>query len=167
MTAFPYTYRAKGRYWYFRRGHLHLALDGEPGSEAFTSSYNLAVKAWEQFQAECAAAERRREEKASIARQSRKPRPKSSDRGTIYFVGSSAGPVKIGFTLDLPRRLHRLQMSSPSRLQVLALRPGSRRDETRLHEKHRKDRLHGEWFRRSNAVLLEVAAALKEAGNES
>lgn len=41
----PYTYRAKGKYWRFRRGGLDTALPGKPGEAAFHARYDELLAA--------------------------------------------------------------------------------------------------------------------------
>lgn len=67
--------------------------------------------------------------------------------GTVYFIGPRAGPVKIGFTTDLPRRLKRLQSGSPVKLEVLASATEQEMVQERIyHFQFASQRLHGEWF---------------------
>lgn len=67
--------------------------------------------------------------------------------GVVYFIGPSiAGPVKIGFTRDLDKRLGQIQIGSPSRVHVLAVLEGTRRMERYLHWAFERARGNGEWF---------------------
>lgn len=152
-----FTYRVKGRYWRFRRGKLNIALPGEPGHENFESAYldalsraELHNQFVEMLDEQVATA---RQQRAGRARARRIKKPGRASDGFIYFIGGHSGPVKIGFTTDLPARLRRLQMNSPRPLRVLAFRPGEPRDELALHRQFAADRLHGEWFKRTPAVL--------------
>lgn len=78
-------------------------------------------------------------------------------RGVCYFIGGDSGPIKIGFSVDLKSRLTALRASSPLWLEVLAVRPGGESRERIYHEQFAADRLHGEWFARSPAILAEIA----------
>ncbi len=75
---------------------------------------------------------------------------------TCYFIGGETGPVKIGFTDNLERRLKALQAASPVMLSVLATTGGGIFAELAYHERFADDRLHGEWFNRSPSILAEI-----------
>jgi hypothetical protein len=79
-------------------------------------------------------------------------------RGTIYFVLSceKEPKVKIGFATNVRNRLRNLQVASPVRLVVVATVDGHNRLERTYHEKFRRDRLYGEWFRFSAAIREEI-----------
>lgn len=74
----------------------------------------------------------------------------------VYFIGGEDGPVKIGFTNELPSRLRSLQNSSPVPVRLLAAVHGDRTREAEYHRKFAADRLHGEWFARSEAIIGEL-----------
>lgn len=84
-------------------------------------------------------------------------------RGVCYFIGAQSGPVKIGFTVDLKGRLAKLRASSPLPLEVLATRSGGEARESVYHEQFAADRLHGEWFARTPAILAEIERLNGEA----
>lgn len=87
----------------------------------------------------------------------------------IYFISIAddpAAPVKIGHTSqDASARLAALQTGHPQRLAVLATVPGGYDVENELHRAFATDRLHGEWFRRSEAIsgAIKLAGAGKDA----
>lgn len=71
----------------------------------------------------------------------------------VYFivdedVADATEPlVKIGWTRRAPaKRLHEIQRYASRRLILLAVMPGGRETERRLHERYAYDRAHGEWF---------------------
>jgi hypothetical protein len=65
----------------------------------------------------------------------------------VYFVqAESGGPIKVGTTDRMRKRLTVLQSSCPVRLRVLATMPGGRDEEIALHIRFDRQRLHGEWF---------------------
>ena len=69
------------------------------------------------------------------------------DQGFVYFVQSeTTGPIKIGTARDVERRFARLRTMSPYQLRLLAVVPGGRQLEAKLHAKFSRWRLHGEWF---------------------
>lgn len=64
----------------------------------------------------------------------------------IYLI-AAGDRVKIGIAKDPSKRLASLQIGSPERLDLIATFPGSRKTEARLHERFKRYRLAGEWFR--------------------
>jgi hypothetical protein len=75
----------------------------------------------------------------------------------VYFVqANEGGPIKIGVAIDVRRRLSGLQNGSPMRLHVLGVVPGDRRLEVELHGRFAADRLHGEWFRETEALFAYI-----------
>lgn len=92
-----------------------------------------------------------------------------NDGYCTYFIGGASGPVKIGRTNDLPRRLKELRVGSPIPLEVLgavsldALRcdgvdedgePDPATFEEHCHRQLARYRRHGEWFDRGAALDL-------------
>lgn len=77
----------------------------------------------------------------------------------LYFIESECAErhVKIGIAANPQRRLIKLQMCSPYRLRLLAVFPGKASLEQELHQRLAADRLHGEWFRRSDRLLAAIA----------
>jgi hypothetical protein len=79
----------------------------------------------------------------------------------IYFIqAENGGPIKIGFTRDLDRRLDRLQTGSPYPLNVLATIDTGCDDvhddasyERMIHDKFQQYRLRREWFEPSKELL--------------
>lgn len=78
--------------------------------------------------------------------------------GYVYFIGARRGPVKIGYTTDPVRRLIKLQAGSPQWLVIHAMHAGTKEDERAYHTQFTKERLHGEWFERSEAVAATMNA---------
>lgn len=66
--------------------------------------------------------------------------------GWVYFVRAGER-VKIGHSLNVDARLTALQTGSPYKLELLAIVPGTVRDEAGFHRKFAALREHGEWFR--------------------
>jgi hypothetical protein len=74
-------------------------------------------------------------------------RPADRD-GFVYFVQAGhEGPIKIGWSQDVPRRLGELQVANAARLFLIAAVPGKRSDEAATHERFAHLRLGAEWFR--------------------
>jgi len=68
--------------------------------------------------------------------------------GDVYFIRSkTGGPVKIGVSRDVNKRLGALQTAHPYRLVVVAtIHNGGVSAERSLHEQFAEFRLNGEWF---------------------
>jgi hypothetical protein len=83
--------------------------------------------------------------------------------GSIYFIQAvTGGPVKIGYSADVPTRVRELQTSSPVRLAVLCTVEGTMAGERALHNAFATDSMEGEWFTPSDALRSKV----KELGGE-
>lgn len=74
---------------------------------------------------------------------------KNSEDYCVYFVQAvEGGSIKIGSTKLLRTRMLALQSGCPIKLRVLhAIEGAGYREETALHRRFAKARLHGEWFR--------------------
>ena len=84
-------------------------------------------------------------------------RPGAADRPGIIYFAQFGDLVKIGYTTDLTTRMAKLR---PDRL--LALRPGSMRDERALHARFGPHWSHGEYFHRHpdiDAYVTSLAVA--------
>lgn len=66
--------------------------------------------------------------------------------------------IKLGKTDDLWQRRKDLQCGNPLRIQILASVPGSYDEEHAIHLTHAIDRVRGEWFYPTPAVLATVAS---------
>ncbi|MBS7545089.1 GIY-YIG nuclease family protein [Ancylobacter oerskovii] len=86
--------------------------------------------------------------------------------GEVYFVQAEKGPVKIGFSTDVPRRIGQLQSGMREIMTLLAVMPGDRRTEYFFHQKLRAFRITGEWFHPSSDVL-KAAQDASSVGLES
>ena len=73
----------------------------------------------------------------------------------VYFIqAEEGGPIKIGYTNNLARRLYALRTGHPSRLRVLATIAGDRATEQTTHSAFSEERINGsEWFRPSSRLL--------------
>lgn len=82
-------------------------------------------------------------------------------KGYVYFVqGSSGGPIKIGYSVNVAKRL--AVLSYPDELILLAQVQGDKALERRLHRRFKKYRAHGEWFNPAPELLAYIDS-LKEA----
>ncbi|MGW4808738.1 GIY-YIG nuclease family protein [Kitasatospora sp. NPDC004272] len=85
----------------------------------------------------------------------------TSNGSCVYLVtGAAGGPVKIGCTTDLQRRLAALQCGSPFKLQLLATFTGGQELEAALHRLLASHRLEGEWFDLAGKDPVEVVSDL-------
>ena len=87
------------------------------------------------------------------------------DSPVVYAIRMGfTGPIKLGYTNDLRRRLVELQVGSPVELRVLLAMPGCLDDETALHVRFKPDLLRGEWYRPSETLLawIEAERAMRE-----
>jgi hypothetical protein len=82
-----------------------------------------------------------------------KPAPSANHHGTVYFVQRvSGGPIKIGFSEVLDKRLRAIERQIEEPIRVLGTIPGSYADEARLHRHFKAQALGGEWFDSSEAL---------------
>jgi hypothetical protein len=79
-----------------------------------------------------------------------------NDNACVYFIGADFGPVKIGFTGNLRRRLESIQNGYPERIRVLAYATGGRMLEASYHRRFASYRMNGEWFRRAPELEREI-----------
>lgn len=85
----------------------------------------------------------------------------------VYFIQDArTHAIKIGFTDgDAADRAADLQTGNPGELVVLAVvAGGTRADEAELHRRFAADRVAGEWFRPSPALLAFVIRTAKQSG---
>jgi len=66
--------------------------------------------------------------------------------GFVYFIRAGGGPVKIGFSTNVEKRMVALQISSPHDLVLIAKVPGNKRLEKQIHKHFSHLALRGEWF---------------------
>lgn len=73
--------------------------------------------------------------------------------GTVYFIQSGAGAIKIGTAKNVARRIATLRLANPEPLTLLHTMPGGVTLEHRLHRKFAALRIRGEWFRAEDPLL--------------
>ncbi len=77
--------------------------------------------------------------------------------GYIYFIQMDRiGPVKIGFTKNIEKRLVSLQTACPYPLNLLCIFPGNEDMETDIHSCFKEMRMEGEWFLPHPFILGEI-----------
>jgi hypothetical protein len=70
---------------------------------------------------------------------------KRQKQGHVYFVWDG-GPVKIGFSTDIPKRIAALQTGCAHPIDLIHSVLGSVEDEAAFHARFAHLRLSGEWF---------------------
>ncbi len=84
----------------------------------------------------------------------------------IYFIADkSRGAVKIGISHDPAQRLAQLQTSTAATLELLAVTEGTEKDEQKLHDFFKADRLTGEWFKFTDELSAFIES-VKQADTE-
>jgi hypothetical protein len=77
--------------------------------------------------------------------------------GFVYFIqGETGGPIKIGYSDDVKKRLKGLQTGHPDNLKILFAFPGNIDDEKSMHSKFEKHRLRGEWFKPVDEIFSTI-----------
>lgn len=87
-------------------------------------------------------------------------------KGEVYFVqAGEGGPIKIGWSTDVSRRMAGLRPGTSAPLKLLLVVPGTRASEKAAHDKFKAYRLHGEWFKpdpRLLAAIEQIRVAMEE-----
>jgi len=80
--------------------------------------------------------------------------PQKDRLGNVYFVQAGAGgPIKIGWTQDIDRRIAELQTANAHKLSLLGMIPGTMEREAALHAQFDHLRLEAEWFQNSPEIF--------------
>lgn len=74
----------------------------------------------------------------------------------VYFIGGDEGPIKIGRSNFVERRLVALQTGAWTKLRVLAKIDERMLSERTMHNKFKAHRLQGEWFVRHPDILEKI-----------
>lgn len=75
----------------------------------------------------------------------------------VYFVQwKGGGPLKIGVTKDIKKRLIELQNGSAIELRLVDTVPGDRDLEQRIHLELSRHRIRGEWYLPGGALVAQV-----------
>jgi hypothetical protein len=73
--------------------------------------------------------------------------------GFIYFLKAENGFIKIGISGNVEERMNELISNSPVKVELLKTVEGNQKMEKELHEKFKKYRNHGEWFKSSETLM--------------
>jgi hypothetical protein len=87
------------------------------------------------------------------------------DKALLVYViqAHDGGPVKVGMANDVLARMRTLQTGNPSKLEVRAVMPGSRKLEWNFHHRFRDHRAYGEWFKgEAIEAIIELAGSMAE-----
>lgn len=79
-------------------------------------------------------------------------------RGYVYFVGGATGDVKIGYSRNPWARIKELQTANPEKLSVVATIRTTEVSERRVPELFERERVNGEWFKRSPVIVKAIKA---------
>lgn len=82
---------------------------------------------------------------------------------TVYFIQAESGPVKIGYSSDVPQRLAQLQSGMREIMTLKATVSGDRALENYFHQTLRQSRVIGEWFS-PTPMVIETIQAVAERG---
>jgi hypothetical protein len=88
-----------------------------------------------------------------------------SNGNVLLYAVLNSNCIKIGITKDIRRRFAQLKSCSPFPVSLLGFVRCHRQMEARLHALLKADRIHGEWFKATDAVLL-VAACISKGKSE-
>lgn len=103
-------------------------------------------------------AERRRE-KTTLIKAVAKIR-----KGQVYIIrAGTSGPIKVGYSTNIPARMRDLQTGAPRPLVLLHSEPGSYRTESAVHIALVEYRTRREWFK-AHPRVMEFVATAKASG---
>lgn len=117
---------------YVRRpGSRKIRIRSAPGTLAFDREYLQAVK-------------------GELAPSPKRERPVFPPRppklGQVYFVKAGES-IKIGFSVDVRRRVKNMQTAASETMTLLLVLPGTLADEKSMHDRFGHLRINGEWFK--------------------
>ena len=128
--------------YYFRRFGRRIRLREFVGTQAFIEEIGRAEVAI----------------KALPRRPSKRQRLSTARMPMVYFILHGNKRVKIGFSIQVDRRLASIQTSLPGKAKILYVTPGDTELEKRLHQLFAADRVSGEWFYYSPAIRAWIEA---------
>lgn len=76
----------------------------------------------------------------------------------VYFIQAENGLIKIGRSIDLENRFHRLRTMSPIELKLVGYQDCKPLTEIILHGKFKHLRSHGEWFHPGDELLEYISS---------
>jgi hypothetical protein len=88
---------------------------------------------------------------------------KTNNWTKVYFIqGEKGGPIKIGHTDNIERRMKQMQTGNPDKLILLHLTRGGKILEGELQERFKEHHYRGEWFHPSNQLLDYIADLIEK-----
>lgn len=78
-----------------------------------------------------------------------------------FFEAGDGGPIKIGRSRNVKKRLYAVQTSSPQKVRLLAVLGGEGWNEKVWHSVFRDLRMSGEWFEPDDDLLKAINLAAK------
>lgn len=79
---------------------------------------------------------------------------KNNNWSIVYFIqGVNGGPIKIGHTDNIEKRIKQMQTGNPNQLILLHITRGGKNLEDQIHEEFKEDHYRGEWFKPSKRIL--------------
>jgi hypothetical protein len=82
-------------------------------------------------------------------------------KSVVYFLrGEDTGAIKIGFTKSLSKRISNIVTASSERVTLLGSVAGDELSEKSLHHEFANDRIRGEWFRPTDALMARIASLI-------
>lgn len=80
----------------------------------------------------------------------------------VYFIQQGeAGPIKIGYTRNINKRLSQLQTANPEKLHLRLTIPGTFGTEKVLHDYLKPIHIRGEWYE-CDPVMRHIMKALEK-----
>lgn len=74
----------------------------------------------------------------------------------VYFAQAESGPIKVGHTVNIERRMAEIQLCTPAKVSLLTSVDGDRRTEAYFHRAFAKFRAFGEWYHPAQEVIQRV-----------
>ncbi len=142
VTAFPDRH-GRTRYRFRRKGYRSHYFVARLGTASFREEYEQCLRG---------------EKPPSRYELSKPDRRRRSTHlnDIVYFIGAADGPVKIGVSHNVSKRLATLQTAHPVQLFVLATAGGGIAAERHYHAWFAGHLLRGEWFERSPELVAEI-----------
>lgn len=88
-------------------------------------------------------------------------------RGTLYFIQAGKAAVKIGRSCKLLARQSSMQVDNHERLNCLLALHGRGHEEKEWHERYKRQRIHGEWYRLTPTLKKEIEALQRAARDDT
>jgi len=84
------------------------------------------------------------------------------EKGYVYFMRAGYfGPIKIGFTKNVKKRVRNLQTACPEKLNILCVLKTNKKTEEAYHRMYNDVNINGEWFHPTKKLLKEIDTMAK------